>query len=101
MRRREFITLLAGAAGTALPLTARAQQDGRVRRIGILSRGIEADPGVQVQQRALREELTKLGWFEGRNVRIDLRLSDDDPDLLHTHADELVRLAPDVVITGS
>jgi putative ABC transport system substrate-binding protein len=100
MRRREFITLLGGAAA-AWPLAAGAQQDGRVRRIGILSGRDEADPVTQVQQGALREGLAKLGWIEGRNVRFDLRFSADDPDRLRAHADELVRLAPDVIAVGS
>jgi putative tryptophan/tyrosine transport system substrate-binding protein len=99
MRRREFITLLGGAA--AWPLAARAQQDGRVRRIGILTRGVETDRVVQAQHAALRERLAELGWTEGRNVRFDRRLSDDDPDRLRAQADELVRLAPDVIVVGS
>jgi putative ABC transport system substrate-binding protein len=99
MRRREFITLLGGAA--AWPLAARAQQAERVRRIGILTRGAETDRVVQAQLGALREELAKLGWIEGRNTRFEIRLSDDDPDRLRAHADELVRLAPDVIAAGS
>jgi putative tryptophan/tyrosine transport system substrate-binding protein len=100
VRRREFISWVGGAA--AWPLAASAQQaDGRVRRIGILARGIETDAYLQAQLAALREELTKLGWIEGRNARFDLRLYDDDPVRLHAHADELVRLAPDVLVAGS
>ena len=101
MRRREFITLLASGAAATWPLDARAQQDGRVRRIGILTRGVETDRVLQAQLGALREVLAKLGWIEGRNARFDLRLSDDDPDRLRAHADELVRLAPDIVVAGS
>jgi putative ABC transport system substrate-binding protein len=100
MRRREFITLL-GASAAAWPLGARAQQDGRVRRVGILVRGIETDPLVQAQLGALRAELAKLGWIEGHNVRFELRLYDDDPDLLRARADELVLFAPEAVVVGS
>jgi putative ABC transport system substrate-binding protein len=100
IRRREFITLLGGAAA-AWPLAAGAQQDGRVRRIGILSRGPEIERVTQAQRRAMEEGLAKLGWIEGRNVRFDLRFSDDDPDRLRAQADELVRLAPDVIAVAS
>ena len=70
MRRRDFITLLGGAA--AWPLAARAQSD-RVRRIGVLMAYAESDPEGQAQVAAFREELQKLGWAEGRNIRIDSR----------------------------
>jgi putative ABC transport system substrate-binding protein len=100
IRRREFITFIGGAAA-AWPVAARAQQDGRVRRVGILIRGAETDRTVQAQQSALREGLAKLGWIEGRNVRIDLRYSADDPDRMRANADELVRLAPDVIAVNS
>jgi putative tryptophan/tyrosine transport system substrate-binding protein len=100
MKRRDVIALLGGAAA-AWPLTARAQQGGRVRRIGILARGDETERIVQAQQLALREGLAKLGWIEGRNVRFDLRYSADDPDRLRAYADELIRLAPDVVAVNS
>jgi putative ABC transport system substrate-binding protein len=72
-----------------------------VRRIGILERGFQFDRVTQVQQDALREGLAKLGWIEGRNVRFDVRLSDDDPDRMRAHADELVRLGPEVIVAGS
>jgi putative ABC transport system substrate-binding protein len=100
MRRREFITLL-GIAATAWPFGARAQQDGRVRRIGMLLRGAETDPYFQAQLRATREGLATLGWIEGRNLRLDARYSDDNPDRLRAHADELIALAPDVITVGS
>jgi putative ABC transport system substrate-binding protein len=100
MRRREFITLL-GSAAEAWPLAARAQQDGRVRRVGILERGEETDRYIQAQKAALREGLAKLGWIEGRNVRFELRFSADDPARLRANADELVRLGPDVIAVAS
>src|SRR5262250_2002294 len=82
MRRREFITGLCGVAAApclAWPLAAHAQQDGRMRRVGLLTRSDETDRRVQAEQGALREGLAKLGWIEGRNVRFDLRSSADDP----------------------
>ena len=100
MRRREFITLIGGAA-SAWPLDVRAQPGERMRRIGILWRGDVTEGVVQAQQGALREELAKLGWIEGRNVRFDVRYSADDPDRMRTHADELVGLSPDVIAASS
>src|SRR5258708_5251016 len=100
MRRREFITLLGGAAA-AWPLAVRAQQDGRVRRIGYLDVADETDRIRQARQGAMREGLAKLGWIEGRNVQFDFRYSVDDPDRLRAHTDELVRLAPDVIGVAS
>jgi putative ABC transport system substrate-binding protein len=100
MNRREFIALLGGGTATS-PLAARAQQDGSVRRLGILDRSAEADRFTQVLQGAMREALAKLGWTEGRTVRFDARFSYDDPERLRVHADELVRLAPDVIVATS
>ena len=95
MRRRAFITLLGGAA--SWPLAAHAQQDGRVRRIGILDVSDGTDRLIQNRWRGTREVLAKLGWVEGRNVRFDVRLSASDPDRRRMYVDELVRLAPDVI----
>jgi len=89
MKRRTFIAGLGSVA--AWPVVAGAQQDGRVRRIGILDGGPGGLGG------AMRERLTALGWIEGRNARFDLLLSAGDPDRLGAYADELVRLAPDVI----
>src|SRR5262245_20584418 len=93
MRRREFITVLGGAA--AWPLAARAQQGGLVKRVGVLS-GSDDE-----RVRAFREAMQKLGWIEGRNLRIDLRVTLSDPDRMRTYAVELVSLAPDVIVTTS
>jgi putative ABC transport system substrate-binding protein len=71
MRRREFISLLGGAA-VLWPLAANGQSD-RVRRVGVLMGYAETDPAAQAQVAALRQELQKLGWEEGRNIRIDVR----------------------------
>ena len=97
MKRREFITLLGGAA-TAWPIAARAQQ--RERRIGVLA-GVAEDNTTQANLTALREGLAKLGWIEGRNLRIDLRVNLNDPDRIRAHAVELISLTPDVIVTSS
>ena len=97
MRRREFITLLCGAA-TTWPLAALAQQPERVRRIGVLMGYAEGDRAAQSWLSAFRGALTKLGWTEGRNLRIELRWSADDPDRMRTLAKELVDLRPDAIL---
>jgi hypothetical protein len=79
MQRREFITLLGGAAA-AWPLAARAQQDGRVRRVGVLTTAAESDPDAQANVAEFRRGLTELGWSDGRNVRIEVRWGAADPD---------------------
>src|SRR5262249_16881414 len=94
MHRRSFLTLL-GASAAAWPLAARGQQAGRVRRIGVLT-GLAEE-----EYSALREGLAKLGWIEGRNLRIDLRFTLGDPDRIRAYAAELVSLAPDVIVTTS
>ena len=96
IRRREFITLLGGAAA-AWPLTARAQQGERVRRIGVLMHLPESDPEAQARVRALLQGLQQLGWSEGRNVRIDYRFGAADIDRSRKYAAELIALAPDVI----
>jgi putative ABC transport system substrate-binding protein len=97
MRRRDFITLLGGAAA-ALPLTARAQQGVRVRRIGILMTGPESDPMYQTYMTALREGLVALGWSEGRDLRVDARFVGGDSKRVSAYAQELVNLSPDVIV---
>jgi putative ABC transport system substrate-binding protein len=95
MKRREFITLLGSAA--AWPLAARAQQAERVRRVGWL--GVAIDPGSFALRAALGEGLAKLGWIDGRNLRIDLRVV-GEVDQMGAYAAELVSLRPDVIITS-
>src|SRR5208282_6507780 len=98
MRRREFITLLGGAA--AWPLAARAQQGERMRRIGVLF-GIAADdPTSQAFDAAFVQGLQQLGWTEGRNVHIDARWAAGNAADSRKYAAELVALAPDVILTG-
>src|SRR5215472_6099059 len=99
IKRRDFITLLGGAA--AWPIGARAQQGERVRRIGLLGGQPDDDPETRAYLAALREGLAKLGWIEGRNLRIDLRFTSGDPNRMRAYAVELVSLAPEVIITTS
>jgi putative ABC transport system substrate-binding protein len=99
MRRREFITLLSGAAA-AWPLAARAQQPDPMRRIGVLMAVPEHDMEYQAYTNAFREELQKLGWTEGRNVRIDYRWGAGNADNIRKYAAELAVLAPDAIVAG-
>jgi putative ABC transport system substrate-binding protein len=101
MRRREFITLLGGAAAT-WPLTPRAQQTERVRRIGVLMGWPESDPEAQSERAAFVQDLQKLGWAEGGNLRIDTRwAAPADPESMHRLAKELVALRPDLLLSQS
>jgi len=100
MRRREFITLLGGAAA-AWPVGVLAQQPERMRRIGVLVGGTEGDPVEQARLAALRQGLERLGWSQGRNVRIDTRFAAGSADQVQTLAKELVALQPDVMLTHS
>jgi putative ABC transport system substrate-binding protein len=98
MRRREFITLLGGAA--AWPVAARAQQPGPVRRIGVLA-GLSADDSQgQARLVAFVQGLQQLGWTDGRNVRIDFRWGAGDADRFRRYAAELIALAPDVILAS-
>ena len=101
MKRRDFITLLGGAAA-AWPLAARAQQRERMRRIGVLLTYAADDPIGQARLLALAQELAQSGWTNGRNVRMDLRWGATDPERIRSYAAELIALAPDVIVaTGS
>src|SRR5579864_6684953 len=93
MKRRDFITLLGGAAA-AWPMAARAQQFGPVRRVGWLSAGEAGDPLLSW----FSQRLAELGWIEGRNLRLDTRATAGNPDRIRTFAKELVDLKPDVVV---
>jgi len=100
MRRREFITLLAGAAA-AWPLAARAQQPARMRRIGVLVSTLPAgDPEWQARSNAFVQGLQERGWSDGRNVRVEYRWGLGDPDRLRKYVAELVALAPDVILAA-
>jgi putative tryptophan/tyrosine transport system substrate-binding protein len=96
VNRREYITLLGGAAAAAWPLAARAQQRERVRRIGVLM-SQTSDIG-QNNIAAFLQGLEQLGWTVGRNVQIDVRWAAADPDLFRNYATELVSYTPDVIL---
>src|SRR5713226_3930613 len=100
MKRRDFITLLGGAA-VVWPLAARAQQPDRGRRIGMLIGYAENDPETQARLAAFRQGLEHLGWTEGRNVRIDYRFAPAGPDQAQRFAKELVALRPDILVGNS
>jgi putative ABC transport system substrate-binding protein len=97
LRRREFITLLGGAA--AWPLAAQAQQGTRVRRIGVLSGGDENDPEAKSILSAFIQALADLGWAHGRNVRMDVRWAGSDTNRMRAFAQDLVGLQPDIILT--
>jgi putative ABC transport system substrate-binding protein len=100
MRRRNFITLLGGAAA-AWPLAARAQQGERVRRIGVLSGGQRGDdPDAQAIIAAFLQGLQQLGWTDGRNVRIDIRWGAGNVDNIRKYAVEVAALAPDAIFAA-
>lgn len=97
MRRRDFIGLLGGAA--AIPFVAHAQQNERIRSIGVLLPASPDDPVFQARLAAFHQELALLGWIIGRNVRIDTRWATTDPAKIRSNATELVALAPDVILS--
>ena len=96
LKRREFITLLGGAAA-AWPLAARAQQPERMRRVMITA---EDDTESKARIGAFRQGLKELGWSDGRNVRIDIRWGAADAERMRKHSAELVALAPDVILAA-
>jgi len=97
MRRREFISVLGGAAA-AWPLTARAQQAGTMRLVGVLMDYAASDQAAQSLFTAFRDTLTQLGWKEGSNLRIEVRWSAGSADKVRTFAKELVDLRPDAIL---
>ena len=98
MRRRDFIALAGGL--TAWPLAARAQQDNRVRHIGVFMNLSEGDPDGTRWIAALLKSLDEFGWTEGRNIRLDFRWG-IDAEHIHKNAEELVALNPDVIVAAS
>jgi putative ABC transport system substrate-binding protein len=99
MKRRQFITLLGGAA--AWPLAARAQQSERVRRVGVLMSFAASDPDAQLRIGVFDKGMRDLGWIEGRNLHTEYRWAPEDGDGLRNYARELVRMAPDVILVNS
>ena len=100
MRRREFLALLGGIAIAARPGMGRAQHPGRTRRIAILLGVAESDPEAQSRVGALRQELERLGWVDGRNIRIEQRWTGGDAERLRAYTAELVASAPDVIVAN-
>jgi putative ABC transport system substrate-binding protein len=96
MKRREFIAMLGSAAVS--PLDARAQQPGRMPRVGFLTGQAENDPDAQTSLAAFLQALQELGWIDGRTVRIDYRWGAGDAGLISTYAAELIARAPDVIL---
>jgi putative tryptophan/tyrosine transport system substrate-binding protein len=101
MRRRQFITLLGGAAAGWSPATARAQQPGRMRRLVVVMASTEGDSEGQAWVISFREALAKLGWIDGRNVRIEYRWDAINPQLGRAYASELAGLMPDIVFVDT
>jgi putative tryptophan/tyrosine transport system substrate-binding protein len=99
VNRRDFITLLGGAA--AWPLAARAQQPERMRRIGVLVGSVETDLESQARVAAFERGLQTLGWIAGRNVHLDYRFGSADSELIQKYAAELVGMMPDVILANS
>jgi putative ABC transport system substrate-binding protein len=100
MRRREFLSLLGGAS-TAWPLAARAQQPGAMRRIGVLMAGYaQTDREGQARVAAFLDTFQKLGWADGRNVRIEYRWDAGDTERIRASVAELVRSAPDAIVAS-
>jgi putative tryptophan/tyrosine transport system substrate-binding protein len=100
VRRREFLTLLGGAA-VVWPLAARAQRADRVRRIGVLMGLVASDPEAQSRVAAFENGLQDLGWIKGRNIRIEYRWASGGENELRNHAAELLAMVPDLILANS
>jgi ABC-type uncharacterized transport system substrate-binding protein len=100
VRRREFITLLGGAAA-AWPLAARAQQPERMRLVGVLSNIPEDDAAMKARFAGFRQELERLGWLQSRNVHIETRFGAVTPEQIHASAKALLALQPDVILANA
>jgi DNA-binding LacI/PurR family transcriptional regulator len=98
VKRREFITLLGGAAA-AWPLAAQAQRGERMRRIGVLTNLAADDPESQSRNAGFLQGLQELGWTVGRNASIDYRFTLGEPERTRKYAGEIVALAPDVILS--
>ena len=100
MKRREFVGLIGGAA-TVWPLVVSAQQDPHIKIIGVLS-ATPATPTLKARLEVFLQEMLQLGWSAGSNARFDIRWGEGDPDILRKQVEELVALAPNIVlVTGT
>jgi putative tryptophan/tyrosine transport system substrate-binding protein len=99
VRRRDFITLIGGAA--AWPILARAQQGDRMRRIGVLMGWAESDPEAKSDLAAFVKVLEQLGWEGSRNLLIETRWAGGNADQMRTFAKELVEMQPDVILANT
>src|SRR5450631_1356715 len=97
MRRREFITLIGGAAAT-LPRAARAQQTGQKKRIGVLMSFAENDVSARAMFEGYRNALVQLGWIEGKNLQMEVRWAAGNPDKIKAFTGELVEFRPDAIL---
>src|SRR5262245_50256343 len=97
MKRRDFITVLGGAAA-AWPLAARAQELDRIRRIGVLNALAEDDAEAQLRTMIFQRKLRELGWIEGRTIQIEYRWSGGNPERISSDALELIAMKPDAVL---
>src|SRR6516165_9634545 len=98
--RRKFMTLLSGTTVT-WPLAAHAQQAGAMRRVGVLMNNKPTDPVYESYYTELTQTLQKLGWRDGQNLRLDVRWSAGDPQLIRYYAGELVAMTPDLIVASS
>src|SRR5215510_14985437 len=99
MKRREFITLLGGGAA-AWPLVTRAQQGGRVRRIGVLMNTAATNAEGRAGISAFQQVLQELGWTEGRNLSIEIRWGENDIDRTRQYTAELIAFGPDIFLAS-
>ena len=100
VRRRDFITLLGGAAA-AWPLAAHAEKSDRVRRVGVIMGFAQNDEVWQAYLATFRQGLQELGWSNGRNIRFDYRFTGESAERMHIVAEEMVALAPDVILVST
>jgi hypothetical protein len=100
MRRRDFVTFVAGTAAT-WPLAVHAQPSERMRRVGVLMGYSETDPAAQAQVAAFRKGLQKLGWDEGRNIQVDVGFPSTDIEKVHAKIMELMSFTPDVLVSNT
>ncbi len=99
MRRREFISLVGGTAAF-WPLTARAQQPRAMRKLGVLMLVAESEPDSKLRIAAFQQGLRDLGWQDGQNIHIEYRWAAGRPELIRQYAQELVALAPDIILAN-